>query len=220
MTTHRATGALLWLRAGLLGAIALLTGIVSHASADGLLPSAAWLAVLGLGATLSAAWVLRRRVSAAGLLGLAVLGQTITHLALTVLAGHRGDPVTRPAHAVAGGTWEDAMMGGYADPPAAPSLGWTTHLVDHMTEIGPGMVLAHLLGALALAGWLAMGEAALWGLLLLLGADICAWLVAWTAPLVPLAPAPARADVPLAAPRRWVLCQGNVSRRGPPLPVC
>ncbi|MEZ5093909.1 hypothetical protein [Nocardioides sp.] len=147
MTTHRATGALLWLRACLLGAIALLTGIVSHASADGLLPSAWALVALGAGATLSAAWVLRRRVSALGLLGLALLGQTVTHLALTVLAGHRGDPVAAPAPTVAGGSWEDAMMGGYADPPAAPSLGWTTHLVDHLTQIGPGMVLAHLRSA-------------------------------------------------------------------------
>lgn len=221
MTESRATGALLWLRAALLGSIALLTGVVSHAAADGLLPSAAALVVLGVLAAAAAAWLLRRRVSWLGLVGLAVLGQTGVHLALSVLAGHRGDASAAPPVVLTGGTgWESAMMGGYADAPAAPSLGWTTHLMEHVTAVGPGMVVAHLLGAVALAGWLAVGEGALWALLLMLGAEVASRLWPRGPVLVEPAAAPARAVVPPAAVRLPLLSRGSVCRRGPPLPVC
>ncbi len=221
MSDSRATGALLWLRAALLGAIALLTGVVSHAGADGLLPSAGALVTLGALSTAVAARVLRRRVSWLGLLLLAVSGQTLIHLALSLLAGHRGDPLAAPARALPGGAgWESALMGGYADASAAPALGGTTHLVEHLIDVGPAMVAAHLLGAAALAGWLAVGEAALWSLLLLLGAEVGALLRWWTTPVVSLAPLPARVDLPLAAPRHWALTRGSVWRRGPPLAVC
>ncbi len=217
----RATGALLWLRAALLGMIALLTGVVSHAAADGLLPSTAALVALGLLATVAAAWVLRRRVPWFGLVGLAVLGQTVIHLALSVLAGHSGDPAAVPLRPVAGtATWQDSLLGGYADPAAAPSLGWTTHLVEHLTEVGPGMVAAHLVGAAALAGWLAVGEVALWALLLMLAAGVGAGRRRWVDHPVAGPAAPARAVVVPAALRPSLLSRGSVCRRGPPVPVC
>ncbi len=217
----RATGALLWLRAGLLGAIALLTGVVSHAAADGLLPSAGTLVALGLLATAAAAWVLRRRMPWLALVGLALLGQAVVHLALSVLAGHRGDPVAAPPRPLTGATtWQDSLLGGYADPAAAPSLGWASHLVEHLTEVGPGMVLTHLLGAAVLAGWLAIGEGALWALLLLVGAEVGSRLWRWFVVPVVSPAAPARTVVPLVAPRPVLLSRGGLCRRGPPLPVC
>jgi hypothetical protein len=217
----RATGPLLWLRASLLGSIALLTGVVSHAAADGLLPSVRWLVLLGVAATVASAWVLRRRVSGLALVALAVIGQAGAHLALSVLAGHRGQAravVPRPV--VGDGSLEDALMGGYADAPVQPSLGWSMHLVDHVIAVGPLMVLAHLLGAVALAGWLALGEAALWALLLFVGAEIRSWFFRWPTTVATRRARAARVVVPPAALRRWLLAHAAVTRRGPPAPVC
>lgn len=219
MTDVRATGFLLWMRAALLGGIALLTGVVSHAAADGLLPSAASLLALAGATTLGSAWLLRRPASRLGLVVLAVIGQAATHLVLTVLAGHRGDARVAPPVVVEPDSLDHALMGGYVDPAPQVSLGWTAHLVDHVTSIGPTMALAHLLGAVALAWWLGVGEASLWALLLFVAAEIGSSLLPRLVLVVPDPPALPRAvDVERPGGRR-LLNLGTVSRRGPPLPV-
>lgn len=219
MTEVRAAGPLLWLRAGLLAVIALLTGVVSHAAAGGLLPSVFSLVALAAAITVGAAWVLRRRLPRLGLIALAVAGQTSAHLVLSVLAGHRGDPRVVPLQAVGGrGSVQDALMGGYADPPPQPSVGWTSHLVDHVADIGPAMVVAHLLGAVVLAGWLSVGEAALWALLLFVAAEVRTLLahpVHSCSRLLAVPPGVLAAGVL----QRDLLVLGAVTRRGPPLPV-
>ncbi|MFN8193084.1 MAG: hypothetical protein U0R80_02245 [Nocardioidaceae bacterium] len=224
MVADRPAAPTVWLRALLVGAAALVSGTVAHAAADGLLPSVgALLVLLGL-ATVGGAWFLRRRAGRLRLVALVVTGQSLVHLALTMLAGHRGDPrtpvavptpvVTRDA------SLQDALMGG-AMPQnrAAPDLAWATHLVHHVVEQGPAMAAAHLAGAVALGLWLALGEARLWSVLLVSAALMSARLRRRRHDRPGLPPhAPLRRPAPtvsvvLLLPQ---LVGGSVSHRGPP----
>lgn len=219
----RARGILLWVRAALLGSVGVLSGVVSHAAADGLLPSVGWLVALTAASTLVAARWLRRRRSAPALVGLALAAQTGVHLVLSILSGHRGEtpaaPVLTPATPSPALSLEDALMGVQVDPAVAPDLGWTGHALDHLTAMGPWMALAHVAGAALLGIWLAAGEAAMWDLLLFVAATVHARLAAPSAPVVRRPPraAPARGVVVVAA---GLLVVEVRSRRGPPVPVC
>ncbi len=220
---------LIWLRAFLLGAAALLSGTVAHASADGLLPSvAAMLVLLALSAAV-AAWFLRRRVGGLRLVVLVLAGQTLVHLALTLLAGHRGDPVSAPvaltpvAPPAGHASLHEELMGGL--PPAGstttPTFGWVSHLVHHLSEQAPAMVAAHLLAAVALGLWLAVGEALAWSALMV----TAAWLVGLLRLVDAAGRSPHLVVVPAARPAptdRVVvllpqLTSHAVSHRGPPL---
>ncbi len=199
MRERRATGPLLWVRALLLGSIALLTGIASHAAAAGLLPSVGSLVALWGGATLTAAWFLRRQLGARRMMLLAVAGQTAAHLALSSLAGHRGDPAAVPGGSHAAGT---------------------PHVLDHLTEAGPLMVLSHMAGAVVLGAWLAIGEAMLWSLLAVLSTELLRRCWTSATPVVGGCRIAPRAVVAVSGPRRLLLSVGSLTRRGPPLPVC
>lgn len=219
MTELRATGPLLWARAALLGCVGLLTGVVSHTAADGLLPSVGWMLALAAWSIVVSAWFLRRRRTAPLLVALALAAQACVHLALSILAGHRGEARVSPTLAPASsGSLEDALMGGHVDPATQVDLGWTTHALDHLTAVGPWMVLGHLAGAAALGAWLAVGEAALWGLLLFVGASVLARLSLRLPPVV-RRPRPLPIAVGQATPVS-LLVVGSRSRRGPPVPVC
>ncbi len=148
----------------------------------------AMLALFGV-ATLAGARFLHRAASALRVTVLVVSGQTLVHLALSGLAGHRGDPAAAPAaagtarpdvHAIAAttdadghrvGSLVDQWEAGHAvatGPPADLSgslTSWAHHLVEHTTAQPPLMLAAHVAGAVALALWLALGERALWHLI-------------------------------------------------------
>ncbi len=231
---------MLWGRASVLGVAALGSGVLSHVAGGGRLPSAVVLALLLVGSVLAASRLVRVRRTPAGLVLLVLAGQTAGHALLSGLAGHRGDaasasaavPVTvpvAPAPAERTGNLLDLYAATYAPPPGAGEasalpLGWLRHQVDHLVAQGPGMVLAHLAGAVALGLFLAVGEGALWRLLLLGAARARVALAAWR--LVLVADGVRRgvgrtgARLRPRAPQvrdSQVLARGGPRRRGPPL---
>ena len=90
------------LRGALLAAIVLSFGAIAHLSSGGLLPGAGWFVVLGLVLTWWGARFLAHPASRTRMLALVVGGQAAVHIALTALAGHRGDGVTGPLVRVTG----------------------------------------------------------------------------------------------------------------------
>lgn len=186
--------ALVLARAGVLGTAALASGVVSHVAGGGRLPGVLVLGLLLAASVGAAARLLRVRATPARLVAMVVGGQTLVHVALSTLAGHRGDRVSVPA-AGAGAPRLDPTLGATAGggprtgslrdfyaasvPPAptsgaGSSDGWLTglvgHQLDHLAAQGPSMVLAHLGGAAALGLFLGVGETALWRLVHLVAA--------------------------------------------------
>ncbi len=180
---------LLWTRAVVLAVVALGAGVVSHVAADGALPHpVALAALLGLTSAVAVPF-LHHRASTARLVALVVGGQALTHVALSVLAGHAGDRVTSASGAAGpaarGALLEvtdssgrrtgplldqyaaasDAAPAGQVGDPFTWMFDLVRHQLAHVTEQGPAMVLTHTLGAVALGVWLAVGERALWHLL-------------------------------------------------------
>lgn len=214
--------ALLWARAFVLSAIACLLGVTGHVTAAGLLPGPLWLALLvGVGAVLCVP-LLARPASAFRLVVLLVGGQTLVHLFLTVTAGHVGDPIRATAHPVARalptvdgrrvGSLQDqyeASVGAAHAQPALP-IG---HLVTDLGAHAP-MLAVHLLAAVLVGLWLAVGERALWTLVALATAVLLR-LLTFVGPVLPargLATVPGEPAVPPASVR-LARC---VVRRGPP----
>ncbi|MDP2773990.1 MAG: hypothetical protein Q8O61_10580 [Nocardioides sp.] len=183
MPSKRASGLLLWARAGTLGAVVMLLGSVSHASAGGLLPHAGWLAVMLAVSTVLSARFLLQAVAPVRLVALVVAGQALVHLGLTLAAGHRaaasaGGLADHP-HATGEGVGarhalEHAAEAAPLASDAAPSLGSAAvgHLVEHTLEAGPLMLVAHLAAAVAVGLWLAVGESALWTVLALTSTSV------------------------------------------------
>lgn len=161
------TRAMVWARAAVLGTAAFGTGAVSHVLAGGLVPGPlATLLVLATCVPLAATFLLRR-VSAVRLVVLVLAGQTYVHTLLSALGGHRGDAAetatytTAPVRSAGGGSLYDQFTA-TATPSGAGAGDWFTHQVTHLTEQPPWMVLAHTVGAVALALFLSVGEDALW----------------------------------------------------------
>ncbi|WP_162598792.1 hypothetical protein [Nocardioides gilvus] len=234
------TPSLVWGRALLLGSVGLATGVLSHALGDGRLPGAGSLTALWVVCVLGSAAFLLGRASSLRLILLVLGAQTGVHTALSALAGHRGDGAldAAPAPVVTGSTtgWTTGSTTGrperfhdqyealVATLPAGRGDDWLAHQIDHFTAQGPGMVLAHLGGAIALGLFLAVGERALWRLLLLVAARTRVRLCAWQ---LLLASACARRGVALRAgllraPGTPVLTPALLDRRvlshrGPPM---
>lgn len=236
----RASLTLRWARATLLAAVALGTGMVAHVSADGLLPGPTGLVVLTLACTALAAMFLGREASTLRLVTLVVGGQGFVHTALAAMAGHGGEahetastatppvPMPDPAPIPRTGSYFDQWAqshptsadGALGSGPVVPS--WLVHAVTDVAE-HPMMALAHVLAAVAVGLWLAVGERALFAVLALTAA-LAVELVrrlhgALDAP-TPIAPRPApvrrtayRID---RLPHRDVWSRGP-ARRGPPL---
>ena len=161
------TRAMVWARAAVLGTAAFGTGAVSHVLAGGLVPGPlTTLLVLASCVPLAAAFLLRR-ASAVRLVLLVLAGQTYVHTLLSALGGHRGDAAetatytTAPVRGAGSGSLYDQFTA-TATPSGAGGGDWFTHQLAHLTEQSPWMVLAHTLGAVVLALFLAVGEDALW----------------------------------------------------------
>jgi hypothetical protein len=219
----------LWARAFLLAFVACFLGVTGHVTADGLLPGPAWLVVLFLVSIALCGPLLARPASLRRIVVLLVGGQTLVHLFLTVAAGHRGDPGTSAARPVASslpvvdgrrvGSLQDqydAMIGSSQVQPALP----VGHLVDDLSAHAP-MMAVHLVAAVLVGVWLALGERSLWTLVALASAALVRpLLLAWAlvhvrivAPLGDLVTVPAEPPG-LRAPARLAR---SVVRRGPPL---
>lgn len=217
-------------RAFLLASVAVFLGVAGHVSADGLLPGPAVLVVLVAVAAVLSLGLLRRPAGPVRIVALLVGGQTAIHLALTLTAGHVGDAVARaaPAATVPGtlslpvdhgrriGSLQDSYEAAAGARGLAPSLP-IGHLVSDLSAHAP-MMLVHLLAAVGVGLWLAVGERSLWTLLALLGAVAVRLLL----PLVlhpvltPARPRP-RADVVRRVARPLLLLARSVTRRGPPV---
>ena len=234
MPSKRASGLLLWARAGTLGAVVMLLGSVSHASAGGLLPHVGWLAAMLTVSTVLSARFLLQAVAPVRLVTLVVVGQALVHLGLTLAAGHRAAPSAggltdhphAPGEVGARHALEHAAEAAPLATDAAPSLGSATvgHLVEHTAETGPVMLLAHLAAAVAVGLWLAVGESALWTVLALTSTPVRTLISSarrafgqWLLPPASLAPTLALAGSFSAdlGPRRRLDAR-VASPRGPP----
>ncbi len=199
---------LVWARAAVLGPAVLASGVVSHVAADGLLPHPVLLVGMLAACVALAALFLGAPASPARLVLLLVGGQALTHVLLSAGAGHAG--TAAPAAASA-----EAHHG-------TATHGLAPHVLEHVLEQGPLMVVAHALGAVALGLWLAVGESALWHLVALTAGRIRVAVLARRslthASLVGVHHASRRLPVPaplhLALPD--TLPHRLVTRRGPP----
>lgn len=223
------TPLMVWGRAAVLGAVALGAGAASHVIGDGRLPGPMAMAFLLLACTGLSALFLRGRAGVVRLVLLVVAGQTFVHSALSVLAGHTGDaaplravaPVPDGARPTRFFDQYDALVA--ANPAPAGGSDWLAHQVEHVTDQGPAMLLAHVAGAAVLGLFLAVGESALWRLLLLGAArarvEVRRWQLAAATLGVRLGVATRRAA--LGAPIVPVLTPALLDRRperhrGPP----
>ena len=102
-------------------------------------------------------------------------GQAGVHVALTLAAGHVGDAVgghvaTRHGSPLVASSVDGRRVGSLLEQTAAPAPaapGVDGSLLAHLQGQGVGMLLAHTAAAVALGLWLALGERALWRVLLL-----------------------------------------------------
>ena len=153
-----------WPRALALAAVATATGVAAHGYADGLLPSSAMLVAIFAVCTTGVAALLGGPASTLRVVLLTVGGQTFIHAALTMTAGHAGDPAAAPPARVAPslpdgggpGRRSGSLLDQYtaAQPPPDTELvlpAGVRHLVADLTGAHAPMMVVHLLAA-ALVG--------------------------------------------------------------------
>jgi hypothetical protein len=223
----------LWARACLVGLLAFGLGVVGHVTADGLLPSPAFLAALLVFSVVLSAPMLTRPASSLRIVALLVGGQAFIHLALTVTAGHRGDgasPGAAPSATtgVAGmralpvvdghrvGSLQDAYSGMSGRSNSfAPTLP-VGHLINDVSAHAP-MMAVHLVAAVLVGLWLGYGERCLWTLLALTGRRVLAAVTVLAPVATPPGPDLSAAvhSEPEGRASRWQA--EPQSRRGPPL---
>jgi hypothetical protein len=200
-----------WVRALLLAAVGLSTGVMVHLSADGLLPGP-WAMVLLWGlSTVGAAPFLGTPASTRRVVTLLVVWQTLIHGALTVLSGHRGDlPGARQA------------AGEHAHGVVSSRL---HHVIEDMSGPHAAMALGHVVAAALVGLWLAAGERALWRLLTLAAGPVRLVLAAvrsvaagvgWSGAVPRITASQVASGAALLA--LWFLVRA-VPRRGPPVVV-
>lgn len=188
-----------WVRAFLLASVVLGTGVVAHQTADGMLPSTSVLLVVLAVTTAVCAALLGRPATAARLVVLTALGQTVVHAVLTGAAGHRGDhaatstqaathaatptagtasaaPVVAPRPALDGRrSLLDTYQAQVAERAGSGGTGHGLTVPEPVVHLVTDMVdhapmmLLHLVAAALVALWLAVGERALWTVLALAG---------------------------------------------------
>ena len=214
----------IWARAALLAAVTMFLGVAAHVTADGLLPSTAWLVVFAVLAVVPCAALLARPASALRIVLTLAGGQALVHLALTVTAGHTAHAGSGHVHAegtrshldTAGSALETLQSAPLGTTPAGlTASGLVGHLVDHAP-----MMLVHVLAAALVGLWLAVGERALWTLLALTGALVLRPLLlvrALSGSAVSAVPVDAPADPEPRPPAPTGLLARCVVRRGPPL---
>ena len=223
----RARGILLWSRALVAGGLSFVLGVLGHLGADGLLPGTITLSVLAALSVVLAAAALARPASYPRLVGLVLGLQTLTHLFLSIAAGHRGDPVAAAGPARVLGTTQlptldgkrigsllDAYAAQVGQQQASPTLP-VGHLVNDISAHAP-MVAVHTLASILVGLWLGFGERSLWSLISVLGHRLLAVALV-------LRPAPASAGLRRPStvhrdrPRRVAMLLRADPRRGPPL---
>jgi hypothetical protein len=216
--------AVVWARAALLAAVTMFLGVAGHVTADGRLPSLAWILVLAVLAVVPCAALLARPASTLRLVLTLGGGQALVHLALTVTAGHTTDAGSGHVHA--GATTPHVETAGSALETLQSAQGLTTSgglapgvLLGHLVDHAPMMVV-HLLAAALVGLWLGVGERALWTVAALTASLVLRplqhlGLLARTGlPLLDvLSPAPPE---PVRPPATRLLAR-SVVRRGPPL---
>lgn len=217
----RASGAVRWARATVLGVVVLTLGAVAHVQGDGHLPGVVALAFLGLLTIAACAAWLGRPAGPLRLVVMTTLGQAGVHALLSLTAGHQGEAPARATSTTPGPTTA-APFG-----PGAPSTGVTTaeeldlapllHVASDMAGHAP-MALAHLVAAVAVGLWLAVGERSLWTLVALAARHLLAPVALLAAAVLPRPVAVRRgAPRPLTTePPRLAALSRVVVRRGPP----
>lgn len=223
----RPSTAMVWGRAGVLGAVAMLAGTVSHATAGGLLPGLMGMALLFGSCVLGSALLLLRRASAPALALMVLGGQTWVHGVLSAAGGHVGEQRALQSAGVplpvqGQGTLLEQYRSGLAATPG-PGQDWLLHQVDHFVAQGPLMLAAHLGGALVLGLFLAVGEESLWALLRLASVRVAAarrrsglLAVDRAARLGTVADLACRVRSGPQRPAPQVLPRATLSHRGPP----
>ena len=237
--------ALRWTRAVLLGAVTMSVGAVAHVTAGGLVPGATALLVLFAGCVLAVAPFLGRPASTVRVVVLLMAGQALIHAALTTVAGHRGDPARASAQPVPEplppslggdgrrmGSFHDQVYGSQAE--AAPTSFQVPAPIQHLLAdlTGPNalMALAHFAAAAVIGLWLAVGERALWTVLVLTAdgvrglvrhalaarESVVAARAAVVAALLMLRGSRLVTAEPAHLPPRGMVMARSVVRRGPP----
>lgn len=192
--TETAGAALVWLRALVLSAVAIVAGSVAHVGGHGALPVPGVLVALLVLGTTGLAPLLRRPASTARVVLLLVVGQAAVHAALTALGGHHDDePLAHPLH--------------------GPAL-WVAHLAEDLTPEHALMAGAHAVAAAVVGLWLAHGERTVWRLVALAGRVLVPVV---RTPLLPVAGPPRVVPVaPVLLPRAVRVASSSIARRGPP----
>lgn len=209
------------------GSLSFALGVAGHVGADGLLPGTLTLTLLaGLSVVLAAA-ALARPASYVRLVGLVLGLQALTHLFLSITAGHRGDGSAAPARAIVGsvtlptsdgrrvGSLLDAYAAQVGQQSTSPALP-VGHLINDISTHLP-MVIAHFVASVLVGLWLGVGERALWSLLTLLAHRVARVVRLGSQPV---ATAPALRRLPSdrhERPRRTGLLLRADPHRGPPL---
>lgn len=222
-----------WSRAAVLAFVALFTGAVAHATANGLLPSLTGLVFLYAVTVVVAAVLLGRPATMARIVTLTVAGQAVIHVALTATAGHAGDatgahPAAPRASLTQAPTLDESgrrvgsMWDQYAaTEPVTPTGGGVdpiAHLITDLSAHAP-MMAVHIAAAALVGSWLAVGERALWTVLALTAGVVFAAVGTAVASLRPrVVPAVLRVAVPWRdpAPPHLRAVARCVVRRGPP----
>lgn len=232
------------LRSLALAGMAVITGVLAHASAGGYLPSATALVALWLAASAAVAPLLGRQASTVRIVVLLMLGQTAIHGVLTALVGHHGDPASqwnaaapRPVHlppsagAHRSGSLFDQVSAVQPRGNGTVTLpGWLQHVVADMTGPHALMALGHLAAAAVVGLWLGAGERALWTLLTVTSRPLVDGIAAlFAVARMSGAGGLMSLDIRLLRPRPapWLelahacsaLLPHSVVRRGPPAPA-
>jgi len=223
---------LLWTRAGVVGVLAFMLGVVGHVGADGLLPGPGMLALLLALSVGFSVPMLAQRAGPVRLMALTVGGQAGTHLFLTLSAGHVGDPGRAPAtHPMVGtssslelpvvdghrvGSMLDAYRAMSDAPTAVTPMLPIGHLVGEVSAHA-SMMAVHLAASALVGLWLALGERCLWELVALLKRRLLVVLTVLRVQ-VTIAPRLSRVVDRVPVSHRTLWFESPNSRRGPPLP--
>lgn len=230
-----------WTRAAVVAFVALFTGAVAHAAANGLLPSLTGLAFLYGFAVVVAAVLLGRPATMTRIVALTVGGQAAIHVALTATAGHAGDaaaghpashptshpaPLTQTPNLDGSGRRVGSMWDQYAATEPVTTAGGGNvnpiqHLITDLSAHAP-MMAVHIAAAALVGIWLAVGERALWTVLALTAGVMFAAVMTAVATRRPrVVPAVLRVAVPWRdpAPPHLRAVARSVVRRGPPPPL-
>lgn len=164
-------------------------GLAAHVGAGGLLPAAPWLGVVFVALVAVAIASLGGPAGLMRVVALIAGGQFLTHVVLTASAGHAGDH-SASASAASAASWREPSMtaldqgrrGSLYDltmtQPGASAGSefvaphWLEHILDDLTGPHALMAIAHLAAAVLVACWFALGERALWRLIVVVGAAV------------------------------------------------